>query len=374
MKKVKIEYPTASITIVIPFYNSENTIRNTLDSIVTQSNCDWKIVLINDGSYDDSRKIAHEFELLFLGKVSILDIENGGLSNARDIALANVETDWVIYLDSDDLLIESALSSVSKVLTQSNSDVIVTDYLVETNNQSTYVNNNKFFDTHLTNVRVIEALSRKIQFSIWTSNFIYRTDYLRRNNFKFSIKDKFTNSKIKIKHMGGEEIMFASLAMYFSNRIQYINMPIAKYVLRSSSMSYSFDYGRLGGFYNVLYVFDLFNKLSKDRNHIRIIRRYYYKGALNGLIYNLYILKMVHKRTFLISISYSNLIMKAKEYYPLLMEDYRKIAFKNLFTMNFFKLSSMINILFTIFPKFILFMFGLFQYINNRQYLEKIKY
>jgi glycosyltransferase involved in cell wall biosynthesis len=308
---------------------------------------------------------------MFIGKVSIIDIENGGQSIARDIGLAYVETDWVMYLDSDDLLLEGALASISNTLTQSEADVIITDYIVETNNQSTYINNKKFFDKSLTNSDVIEALSRKIQFSIWTSNLIYRTSYLRKNKFKFSIQDQFSESNINIKYMQGEEIMFALLAIFFSDRSQYINTPIAKYVLRSSSMSYSFDYSRLGAFYNVIYISELFNKVSTDRNHIRIIRNHYYKGALNGLIYNFYMLKKAHKRVFLTSISYCNLIMKAKKFYPQLMKDYKKIAFKNLFTINFFKLSSMVNILFTIFPTFVLNLFGSIQYIKNRLNLQK---
>jgi glycosyltransferase involved in cell wall biosynthesis len=371
MKNIKNENATISLTIIVPFYNSEKTIKNTLESIVNQSNCDWKIVLINDGSNDSSIEIAQEFELIFRGRISIIDIENGGQSIARDIGLAYVETDWVMYLDSDDLLVESALANISRTLAQSKADVIVTDYLVESNNQSTYVNNNKFIDTSLTKADVIEALNRRIHFSIWTSNLIYRTVYLRKNNFKFSIQDQFSKSKINIKHMGGEEIMFALVAIYFSDQIEYINLPIAKYVLRSSSMSHSFDYSRLGAFYNVIYIPELFNKVSTDRNHNRIIRNHYYKGALNGLIYNLYMLKEAHKRVFFTSISYRNLIMKSKEFYPQLMKDYKKIAFINLFTINFFKLSSMVNILFTIFPTFVLILFGSIQYIKNQLYLQK---
>lgn len=264
MKKIKIEALMFSITVVIPFFNSEKTIRKTLESVSTQSNCDWRIVLVNDGSFDRSRIIAQEFQLSFNDKICIVDIENSGQSIARDIALSRVETDWVMYLDSDDLLEENVLGNISNALIQSNHDVIVMDYVVESNNQSTYISNDRFHTTNPTNIDIIKALDKKVQFSLWTSNLIYRTEYIKKNHFKFSLKEKLMRSLIDINHMQGEEIMFASKALYFSDKIKYIKLPLAKYVRRYSSMSYSYDYSRLGAFYNVLHIIDSFCSYSND--------------------------------------------------------------------------------------------------------------
>lgn len=350
MKKTKVECRDFSLTVVVPFFNSEKTIRATLESITTQSNCDWRIVLVNDGSLDESRNIAQEFQSAFSDRICIIDIENSGLSIARDVALSSVETDWMMYLDSDDLLMETVLDKISESLVQSNDNVIVMDYIVESNNQSDYISNNKFDGAHLTNTVIIKALKNNIQFSLSTLNVIYRTDYIRRHDFKFSIINKLPNSEIKIKHMQGEEIMFALKAIYFSDKIKYISLALAKYVLRQSSLSYSFDYSRLGAFYNVKDIIDSFCNASDDDKLKHIIRNHYIKSALNGLIFNFHVMKKTYENNSRLTISYSRLVTDSIKYYPMLLCDYRRMSFKNIFTRNVFKLSTLVNFFFSICP------------------------
>lgn len=351
MKQEKSKNILFSLTIVIPFYNSEKTISRTIESITNQSNCDWRIILVNDGSMDTSRLIAEEYRLKFIDRIKIIDIQNNGLSKARDNALNFVVTDYVMYLDSDDFLVEGVLRTFSSnEFKVKECDVIVTDYIVVSNGQSFYIDNNMFGLSDLKTSDIICSLERKIFFSLWTSNVIYKTSYIRLNNFKFSITDDANVSKILVNHMQGEEIMFAFLSLIGAKKIFYLPKPLAKYVQNSSSMSSSFDYSRLGAFYNVIFIVDSYRRNYNYSNFYKIIRNHFYKRALNGLIYNFFVLKKVYEKNFNTKITYSKLIKDSLSFYPELFKDYRNVALINLFSKNLFKPSSWLNLGFSFFP------------------------
>lgn len=92
-------------TVVIPMYNSEKTIKKTIDSVNMQTRNDLiaEIIVINDGSTDNSKEKVEEMLHKNIIKITLIDQENGGVSKARNSGIANVGTEWVALLDSDDM-------------------------------------------------------------------------------------------------------------------------------------------------------------------------------------------------------------------------------------------------------------------------------
>ena len=89
------------VSIIIPVYNSENTLRRCLDSVLAQTFTDFECLLINDGSKDRSGDICDEYARKD-NRVKVFHKENGGVSSARNVGLDNAQGEWITFVDSDD--------------------------------------------------------------------------------------------------------------------------------------------------------------------------------------------------------------------------------------------------------------------------------
>lgn len=92
------------ITVIIPAYNADKTIRQCLQSVLNQTGS-FEIVLADDGSTDSTLQIAAEYA----DRVRILRLPHGGVSAARNAGLAAAKGEWVLFLDSDDALLPDAM-------------------------------------------------------------------------------------------------------------------------------------------------------------------------------------------------------------------------------------------------------------------------
>jgi putative glycosyltransferase len=89
------------VSIVVPVYNVEDYLKYCVDSLINQSYKNIEIILVDDGSTDDSGRICDEYAQED-DRVRVLHIENGGLSNARNTGVNVASAEWVIFIDSDD--------------------------------------------------------------------------------------------------------------------------------------------------------------------------------------------------------------------------------------------------------------------------------
>lgn len=93
----------AKVSIIVPVYNSAPYLPACLDSILSQSHKHLEVILVNDGSTDQSLDICRAYEATD-SRVRVLDKDNGGVARARNLGLAQVTGDFVGFVDSDDLL------------------------------------------------------------------------------------------------------------------------------------------------------------------------------------------------------------------------------------------------------------------------------
>lgn len=97
-------------SIVVPIYNSANTLDKCIQSILSQSFGDFELLLVNDGSRDTSLEICKDYAALDK-RIQVLDKNNGGVSSARNAGLDNAKGVWVTFCDSDDWVNDNWLSS-----------------------------------------------------------------------------------------------------------------------------------------------------------------------------------------------------------------------------------------------------------------------
>ena len=92
------------LSIIVPCYNSEKYIRETLESIKNQEFQDWECIIVNDGSTDQSENIIKDF-IKDDCRFKLISTENNGVGKARNIALQNAQGKYILPIDSDDLLV-----------------------------------------------------------------------------------------------------------------------------------------------------------------------------------------------------------------------------------------------------------------------------
>lgn len=103
---------TPLVTIIVPFFNQELFLQECIESVIQQSFQDWELLLINDGSTDNSPLIAQEFVNQFPDKIFLFyqpNNKNLGASSARNIGVKNAKGKYITFLDSDDVYISDAI-------------------------------------------------------------------------------------------------------------------------------------------------------------------------------------------------------------------------------------------------------------------------
>ena len=94
--------PSGAVTVVIPFYNRARTLSRALDSVISQTFTGWEVVLVDDGSTDESLKVAERYAHEYEERIRVFRQENGGPGAARNTGIAKARGSFIAILDSDD--------------------------------------------------------------------------------------------------------------------------------------------------------------------------------------------------------------------------------------------------------------------------------
>ena len=115
------------ITVVVPSYNCADYLAAALESVVNQTIFDWQLIVIDDGSTDNTRAVVSPF--LDDARIQYLYQENRGLPAARNAGIRETNSEFVAFLDADDALREDALQVMSLRMRQSSASWCLTDIL-----------------------------------------------------------------------------------------------------------------------------------------------------------------------------------------------------------------------------------------------------
>ena len=93
------------ISIITPVYNAERHLKHCINSILAQKQVDWELLLIDDGSIDESGHIC-DYYAQNDQRIHVVHKENGGASSARNVGLDRAKGDWICFIDADDTVSE----------------------------------------------------------------------------------------------------------------------------------------------------------------------------------------------------------------------------------------------------------------------------
>lgn len=212
------------VSIVVPIYNVEKYLYRCVDSILNQSYQNLEVILVDDGSPDNCGKICDEYAVKD-SRVKVIHKYNGGLSDARNYGLNYASGQYIIFIDSDDYiekqLVERALGEIEK----QDADVVIWGYFADfvDDNESLIdsqkrVPKKQVYDSKDSSFKVYSDL---VGFIGYAWNKMYRTDYLKTNNFKFEKGLSLV-----------EDIVFNSPALSNCKKVVFLNEAYVHYMQR----------------------------------------------------------------------------------------------------------------------------------------------
>ena len=144
------------ISIIVPVYKVEKYLRRCVDSILAQTLDDFELFLVDDGSPDNCGKICDEYGEKDK-RIIVIHKKNGGLSDARNVALDRISGDYVTFIDSDDYVAEKHLESLYKALKSTDSDISISNM--------TSFSENHYNEQHYCPTLSLQAMNGKEVFS-----------------------------------------------------------------------------------------------------------------------------------------------------------------------------------------------------------------
>ncbi len=115
------------VSIIIPCYNQAQYLEESVQSAVDQTYPDIEVIIVNDGSSDNTQEVAEDLQKIYPNLIRIIQQKNQGLSEARNNGIRESLGDYILPLDSDDKIAKSMVSKSIKALVHNNADIISTD-------------------------------------------------------------------------------------------------------------------------------------------------------------------------------------------------------------------------------------------------------
>lgn len=198
----------AKISIIIPVYNCEKYIEKCLNSLVNQTLKDIEIILVNDGSTDNSRKIIESFTD---SRIKILDKKNGGQSSARNIGLDVAQGEYIGFVDSDDWVDEDYFEKLYNTAKKYDADIAMADFIRKGPQKHTIrlnIAEEKVYEKIENKIKIANALKEGC---IW--NKIYKKEIL--NGIRFTEGMFFEDGPFTIKTLHAADRLVTVPGTYY---------------------------------------------------------------------------------------------------------------------------------------------------------------
>lgn len=126
------------ISIIVPVYNAEKYLHRCLDSILAQTFTDFELILVDDGSPDNSGKICDEYALKD-SRIKVIHKENGGVALARQCGIDNAIGEFTIHVDPDDWVETNMLEELYQKACKEDADFVICNYFLDTQKDSNII-------------------------------------------------------------------------------------------------------------------------------------------------------------------------------------------------------------------------------------------
>lgn len=160
------------ISVIVPAYNAEKTLGRCIDSIIAQTYSDFEVIIINDGSKDNTASIAESY-VKKDNRIRLINKPNGGISSVRNLGIKEAKGEYINFVDSDDYIDEDTYEICVTAMKEYGVDAVIYGYYYEQGKRLVAFNYDKQ-KTVYTSREVIEKISRGQDISTFLPNKLWK--------------------------------------------------------------------------------------------------------------------------------------------------------------------------------------------------------
>ncbi len=203
------------VSVIVPVYNVEKYLKKCLDSLINQTIQDIEIIVVNDGSKDNSEEIIKEYEKNNPEKIVYLKKENGGLSDARNYGIPYAKGEYIAFLDSDDYVELDMYEKMYELAKKENSDMVECDFYWEYPNK-TKIDIGQIYSNQ-------KEMLQKARVVAW--NKLIKRSILEESKVQFPKGYRY------------EDVEFTYKLIPYLKKVSFAKEPFIHYIQRENSIS-----------------------------------------------------------------------------------------------------------------------------------------
>lgn len=268
-----------AISIIIPIYNVDEYLYRCLSSVACQTFKNFEVIMVNDGSTDDSADIAHGFDKNFKN-FTLVHNEKKGVASARNLGIRLSKGEYIAFVDSDDYIDPNYLYRLYTAAKKNDADVSCCNYALY-NIESGFMHSIKV---------------RKPRKGIYTNTKMAKrtvSDFSMRSYLwnKLWRRDLFVKYNIEFPEMYFEDIATTARLLYLANKVVAINKCLYYYTLRDGSIVKSFTAEKLNDYVLSLAIL---RRFFIDQEVYKKMRFNHHRLASTMMFTNIYGLFQIH--------------------------------------------------------------------------------
>ena len=217
----------SKISVIIPIYNTEKYLERCLDSAINQTFKDIEIILINDGSIDNSYKICQKYQKKD-SRIRLFNQENRGQGFARNFGIMKSKSDFIYFLDSDDFIEPDTIEQLYNQVIFDKSDIVIGGWEKVNEDLTQIIKTNPAIDVDVLNSK------NKVSY-IFSFQFTYVACGILIN------KKIFLDNFLFFPNYFHEDLYLMPKIFYFARKISYVDNKFYKWIERNDSSSNSFS-------------------------------------------------------------------------------------------------------------------------------------
>lgn len=250
-----MEQISGKISVIIPVFNAEQTLEDCLDSLSNQTYTNFDIILVNDGSTDNSLTVIKKLQEKE-SRIKCINTKNGGVSTARNIGLSAADGEFIAFLDADDRMHSTMLEKMHQAITEYVADVAVCRYATD-EKESPPDGNIMLMDK---DELLQEMMLPKRDIAAFVWNRLYRAKIIKENHIQF-------DKRIKVC----EDTLFNFMVQECCKKIVVVDVPLYCYRINSEGAMFKPQFNKNKLTANVAYEYLLMHVAKGAvRDHIEI--------------------------------------------------------------------------------------------------------
>lgn len=218
------------VSVIVPVYNVQEYLEKCLLSIINQDFESFEIIIINDGSTDNSSEILAK-HIFRKENVKIFHQENSGLSSARNLGLKNAKGEYIYFVDSDDYIAPKALKILYEAAIKNNLEIINYNAIYFGDNYSGKIREDeRIIKSGFNNLGIVDGFSfyrhglKKKFYNPGVQYYFYKSEFLKEIGLGFEDRILY------------EDELFTPQVLYYARRVMWLNECLYYYRHRNNSI------------------------------------------------------------------------------------------------------------------------------------------